>query len=118
MAELCLEHAAKAGNHTIDAVGPERPTFLELVVWIRDAIGARTAIYRLPGDLVVLSSTVLGYALHDVLLTREEYTTMSQGMADSDAPPTATTRLSDWLVENSSQLGMRYANELDRHFKR
>jgi len=118
LAGLCLEHAAKTGNHTIDAVGPERPTFLDLVVWIRDAIGARSAIYRLPGELLVLSSTVLGYVLHDVLLTREEYTTMSHGMADSNAAATATTRVSDWLVENSSQLGMRYANELDRHFKR
>lgn len=118
LARLAVEHAGASANVIVDAVGPERPTFLELVVWVRDAVGSRTAIYRLPGELVVLSSKVLGYLLHDVLLTKEEYESMALGMADTDGPPTGTTKLSEWLVENSSQLGMRYANEIDRHFKR
>jgi uncharacterized protein YbjT (DUF2867 family) len=118
LAGLALEQATASGNSTIDAVGPDRPTFLELVVWIRDAVGARTAIYRMPGQLLVTTSTLLGYLLHDVLLTRDEYFAMEAGLADTDGPATGATRLSEWLVENSSQLGLRYANELDRHFKR
>jgi uncharacterized protein YbjT (DUF2867 family) len=118
LAKLAIEHAASDKDEVIDAVGPERPTFLELVVWIRDALGAKTAIYRAPGHVVVAASTLLGYLLHDVLLTSDEYFAMAQGMADTDGPPTGTTRLSEWLIENSSQLGMRYANELERHFDR
>jgi NADH dehydrogenase len=117
LAQLALEQATTSGDNIIDAVGPERPTFLELVVWIRDAVGARTAIYRMPGELLVMTSTLLGYLLHDVLLTRDEYFAMAEGLADTDGPATGATRLSEWLVENSSQLGLRYANELDRHFK-
>jgi len=116
LASLALEHATTSGDQVIDAVGPERPTFLELVVWVRDAVGARTAVYRVPGQLLVASSTLLGYFLRDVLLTRDEYYAMAQGLADTDGPATGTTRLSEWLTENSSQLGIRYANELERHF--
>jgi len=116
LAKLCLEHASLNGEHVVDAVGPDRPTFLELVVWIRDAIGSRTAIYRVPGEVLVAMSQVLGYFLHDVLLTREEYRAMADGLADTEGPATGTTKLSDWVVENSSQLGVRYANELERHF--
>jgi NADH dehydrogenase len=118
LAQLALEQATASGDRTIDAVGPDRPTFVELVVWIRDAVGARSAIYRMPGQLLVMTSTLLGYLLHDVLLTRDEYFAMAEGLADTDGPATGATRLSEWLVENSSQLGLRYANELDRHFKR
>ncbi|HTW11048.1 MAG TPA: NAD(P)H-binding protein [Acidimicrobiales bacterium] len=118
LARACLEQAAETEDRVMDAAGPDRPSFLELVVWIRDAIGAKSAIYRAPGDAVVLASRALGYFLHDVLLTRDEYLSMAQGMADSDEPPLGTTKLSDWLVDQSSGLGLRYANELERHFKR
>ena len=66
--------------------------------------------------MLVASSRLLGYFLHDVLLTRDEYIAMSEGLADTDGPATGPTRLSEWLAENGSLLGLRYANELDRHF--
>ena len=118
LARLCLVEAEATGDHVLDAVGPERPTFLELVVRVRDAVGSRAAVYRVPGPLLVAVSRTLGYALHDVLLTRDEYLALARGLADTDGPATGTTKLSEWLEENSSQLGLRYANELDRHFNR
>ena len=40
----------RSGRYTvIDAVGPERPTFMELVQLIRDAVGSRSLIVRVPG---------------------------------------------------------------------
>ena len=117
-ARLAVEAATWTENRTVDAVGPERPTFNELVSEIRGAVSSRAAIVHVPAPALLLGSRVLGAALHDVLLTREEFESMSAGLADSDAAATGTTALSAWLVEHGDELGRTYASELDRHFRR
>jgi NADH dehydrogenase len=116
LAQLCLQKAAESNDSVTDAVGPENPTFNELVTSIRDAVGARSRIIHVPSVVVPLLSSVLGLALHDVLLTRDEYQAMASGLADSSGPATGSTRLSTWLTEVGDELGVHYANELIRHF--
>ena len=72
---------------------------------------------HLSGAALPPISAVLGLALRDTLLTREEYRAMADGLADTDGPATGETSLSAWLQENGDALGRRYANELDRHFR-
>jgi len=55
--------------------------------------------------------------LHDVLLTRDEYEAMAAGLADSAAPATGQTSLTDWIAKNGDSLGRTYASELDRHYR-
>lgn len=117
LARLALEAAAWPDDRIVDAVGPERPSFVELVRQIRAAVGSRARIVRVPPLALVAMSKVLGVALHDVLLTAEEYGSMAEGLADSDAPATGTVTLSTWLAEHGDTLGTVYANELDRHFR-
>jgi len=62
-------------------------------------------------------SGLLGLALRDVVLTRDERRAMSEGLADVEGPATADTVLSEWIDEHGATLGLRYANELDRHFR-
>jgi NADH dehydrogenase len=116
LAHLAVAKGAEPDNSTTDAVGPERPTFVELVTSIRSVVGSRARIIRVPGATMPVFSRVLGLILHDVLLTREEYQTMAQGMADTDGPATGPTALSAWLAEQGTALGQNYANELERHF--
>ncbi len=116
LAQLCLQKAAELDDSVTDAVGPERPTFNELVSSIGDTIGARTRIIHVPGATMPVFSRLLGLVLHDVLLTKEEYETMASGMADTDGPATGKTALSAWLTEHADTLGRVYANELKRHF--
>ncbi len=116
LANLCVDAAERHNNSITDAVGPDRPTFLELVHAIRAAVGSNAAIVRLPGRLLPPISAVLNRALHDVLLTKDEYYAMADGLADTDGPPTAVTSIADWLAEHGAMLGIHYANELDRHF--
>ncbi len=116
LAQLCLQKAAESVDSVTDAVGPENPTFNELVTSIRDALGARSRIVHVPGAVVPLLSSVLGLALHDVLLTTDEYRAMASGLADTSGPATGATRLSTWLTDVGDQLGTHYANELTRHF--
>ena len=118
LARLCVAEGAERQDRVIDAVGPERPTFLELVTAIRTAVGSRAMIVRVPGATVPVMSRAVGWALHDVLLTRDEYRAMSDGLADTDGPATGTTLLSEWLDGHGRDLGLSYANELERHFAR
>ncbi len=56
--------------------------------------------------------------LRDVLLTADEYRAMAAGLADTSGPSTGSIRLSEWLTDNGAQLGLRYANEIGRHYVR
>ena len=107
---------ADGGDSVTDAVGPERPTFLELVTSIKEAVGSRSRLVRVPGGALPLLSQAVGLMVRDVLLTRDEYRAMADGLADTEGPATGPTALSDWLVEHRETLGLRYANELARHF--
>jgi uncharacterized protein YbjT (DUF2867 family) len=118
LARLCLQKASEPNDSVTDAVGPENPTFNELVAMIRAAAGARSLTVHVPGVLVPMLSSALGLALHDVLLTKDEFQAMAAGLADSEGPSTGSIRLSTWLLESSDHLGVSYANELNRHFTR
>ena len=116
LANLCLSKAGETHDSVTDAVGPERPTFTELVGEIRSAVGSRARLLHVPGAAVPLLARALGLALHDVLLTADEYRAMAAGLADTDGPATGPTALSVWLADHGPSLGLRYANELARHF--
>lgn len=116
LAQLCVEKGAERFDSVTDAVGPERPTFLELVNSIKDTVGSHSRIVHLPGSALVVVSRAVGIGLHDVLLTRDEYRAMADGLADTDGPATGSIALSQWLADHRSTLGRDYANELERHF--
>ena len=118
LAALALAAGADRATAVTDAVGPERPTFMELVRLIRAAVGSRSAIVRVPGALVPPLASVLGIVLRDVLLTGDEYRAMADGLADTTGPATGSIALSEWVTENAASLGRSYANEIDRHFGR
>lgn len=117
LASLCVTTASERHDSIIDAVGPDRPTFLELVGWIRSAVGSNARILCVPGVLLPPISSILNRALHDVVLTKDEYHAMSDGLADTEGPSTAPTAISDWIADHGATLGIDYANELDRHFR-
>jgi nucleoside-diphosphate-sugar epimerase len=105
VAALCLAGADEPAGHVVDAVGPERPTFLELVTNVRDAVGSRARIIRLPPRLVLASGRAIGAILREDLLTRDELLSTMEGIADSDAPATGRLALSDWLAAHADELG-------------
>jgi NADH dehydrogenase len=117
LARMCVQKAAERSDSVTDAVGPERPSFLELVHTIRDAVGSRARVIRVPGVAVPLLSRLIGFGMRDVVLTRDEYRALAAGLADTDGPTTGTTALSDWLLAQRGELGVTYANELRRHFE-
>jgi uncharacterized protein YbjT (DUF2867 family) len=117
LARLCLAAGASDQTYVLDAVGPERPAFHDLVRFIKDAIGSRAAVVRVPGAAVPAAAGVLGWALRDTLLTADEYRAMADGLADTDGPATGEIALTQWITQNKDTLGRRYAHEIDRHFR-
>ncbi len=117
LARLCVELGGRTDNVTLDAVGPDAPSFREMVTAIRAATGSRSLLVPVPGWLIPPLSSVLGAALHDVLLTSEEYQAMAAGLATSEAPSAGQNSLMDWIAGHGEELGQVYANELDRHYR-
>ena len=117
LARLMTDLGGGDTSVTVDAVGPQSLTFREMVTVIRAAVGSRAVVIPVPGSLIPPLSAALGLVLRDVLLTREEYQAMAEGLADSDGPPTGEIAFTDWVAKHGSDLGRRYANELDLHFR-
>jgi NADH dehydrogenase len=116
LAAIALDAAARNDDLTWDAAGPEVFSFTELLESIRAAIGSRTPFVHLPPPVALVSAAVLGRAIGDVLLTREELEALMAGLLVSHEQPRGTTRLTDWLDANGTWLGRRYLNEVGRHF--
>jgi uncharacterized protein YbjT (DUF2867 family) len=116
LAALAVDAGAGRDDRIVDAVGPERPTFRALVEQIRDAVGSRSLIVPVPGAVLPLIASALSVPLRDVLLTRDEYQAMADGLADTDGPATGHTAISTWVADNADTLGLTYAHEIKRHF--
>ena len=117
LARLSVAAGAARDVSVIDAVGPDRLAFVDLVRCIRDAVGSHSRIVRVPGAIMPLLSSGLGFFLRDVLLSREEYWAMAAGLADTDGPATGSVAVTQWLADHADTLGRTYANEIERHFR-
>jgi len=97
-------------------VGPERPTFIELVNSIKDAVESRSFDRHMPGDALLIFRASWAWHYGESLKLGDEYRAMADGLADTDGPATGSIALSDWLVNHRSELGRHVRNELKRHF--
>ena len=116
VARLAVESPVD-GQTTLDAVGPETFTFRALLEEIRRTTGGRARLLHSPPSLVFGAASLMGLALRDVVLTRDEISGLMAGHLVSSDPPTGSTRLSDWIHEHRDTLGDRYASELSRHYR-
>jgi uncharacterized protein YbjT (DUF2867 family) len=117
LARLCAALGTRNDTVTVDAVGPQSVTFRELVDTIRAAVDSHAIVLPVPGMVLTGISSALSLMLRDTLLTRDEYQAMANGLADTDGPATGEIALTNWIAKHGPELGRRYANELDRHFR-
>ncbi len=117
LAELAVDAGQRKENMICDAPGPEKFTFLELVQVIRDKIGSRARIIHVnPGSAYFLCK-LLGRLVNDVLLTRDEIRGLMANLLVTGSPPAGQTSLADWLEQNRNTVGVKYASELNRHYR-
>ncbi len=117
LARIAVEAGESKDNRIIDAVGPEAFPYIDLVGLVSRTVGSRTWLLRAPAWMTLLGARVTGWAVGDVVMTRDELTGLMGNLLVSNGPPTGRTRLSDWLAEHAATLGRVYASELQRHFR-
>ena len=118
LAELAVQAGQSSEDQVLDAAGPEIFTFNELVRLITHAAGVRARIVHAPPMLALLLSRVVGKAIGDVVLTKEEVEGLMAGLLVSSAPPLGKTSFRAWIEENGNLIGRNYTSELRRHYPR
>lgn len=116
MAKIAVNAGHSNENMVIDAVGPEIYTFDELVRLIASKINSRAKIVRVNPRLALFLARLIGYAVKDVVITKDEIQGLMSNLLVSESPPTGQTRLSDWLEQNADRVGANYISDLQRHY--
>ncbi|MFN0134529.1 MAG: SDR family oxidoreductase [Phycisphaerae bacterium] len=117
-AALAVENARGDENCTINAVGPQIFEYRELAAEIGRIIGCPRRIVSVSPALGYRLGQLMGWAVGDVMITRDEIAGLMGGLLAVDTPPTGTTRLTDWAASVANTLGRRYASELGRRANR
>ena len=116
LAKLAVDAVYRNDNFIRDAVGPDELTFKQTVELIAKTIGISRPLISMPPRLALLAAQVLSLFVGDVMLTPEEVDGLMSNLLISKEPPHCETSLKDWLEENKSSVGKKYASELARHF--
>jgi uncharacterized protein YbjT (DUF2867 family) len=116
VARICVEAGRGGVGLTIDAAGPEILAYRDLVAMVRGAVGSHSIVVPMPAPLVLAAGRVLGLAVRDVVLTRDEVRELTSSFLTSAESPRGTIRISEWLPANGAALGRRWASELARNY--
>jgi NADH dehydrogenase len=117
LAALAVKHGQSRGNVTVDAVGPGTYTFEALVRQIAFALSRDIELIRIPPGLGILLGKLVGLAVQDVLLTKDELDGLMSNKLTSEQAPNGKTIFRDWLSSNIDRIGNSYSSELKRHFQ-
>ena len=113
-ADLVVKGAASSDDYTIDAVGPDRPEFGELIRAVAAASGGPARALRLPMKACRLSYAAASRILGETILSDDELTGLARNRLDSTAASTGTTSLWDWIDTSGRELGRRFRREPKR----
>ncbi len=117
LAAIAVAWAREPGSSVLDAVGPETFTFEEFVQHLARAIKPGVRLVHVGPVTGIALGRVLGLVLRDVILTGAELQGLMDGLLTSRQAPNGPTRFTEWLAASGSELGIRYASELQRHFR-
>ena len=117
LAAQAVEAGSQRGNSVADAAGPETFSFEALLRLIASEMGVRSRFVHTPPSVGLALTGLVGLLMRDLALTRDEVDGLMAGLLTSNATPTGTTRLSDWLKDHANSLGRRYASELRRNYR-
>ena len=110
-ASSLISSALEAGDHDLDGVHHHRGAIVGLPQ------PARAKIIHTRPELAFLLARLIGYAVKDVVITREEIRGLMSNLLVSASQPTAPTRFSEWLSKNADGVGIRYISGLERRYR-
>ncbi len=118
LAAQAVEAGSLRGSSVADAAGPDIFSFNALLHLLASSMGIRSRLLHMPPSIGLALTRLVGLLMRDMALTRDEVDGLMAGLLTSDAAPTGTTRLSEWLKDNADNLGRRYVSELGRNYRR
>jgi NADH dehydrogenase len=117
VAQLSIQAGQQEQNIILDAIGPEVYTFTELVVLLAQKTRSRAVFVHVSPVLALWMVRFLGYLVYDLVLTGEELAGLMSNLLLSQGQPTGRVRFSEWLSQNADSVGVKYASEMDRHYR-
>ncbi|MEW5932375.1 MAG: NAD(P)H-binding protein [Bacillota bacterium] len=117
VAEIAVSAGRSDGEMVVDAAGPEVYSFAQLVQLIAREIRSRARIVHLAPAMAYLLGRVVGSLVGDVIITEDEIAGLMANLLVSSGAPTGKVRFSEWLSRNAHLVGVRYASELQRHYR-
>lgn len=117
VAEIATWAAEQVDNVTVDAAGPDKVAYTELVESIAIAVGRHPRFLYLSPRSAILAARLIGRLVNDVVLNGPELEGLTQELLVSHERPRGTRRLDNWLLTNAETLGRVYASELKRHWR-
>lgn len=118
VADIAVSAGQRDDNVIIDAVGPEIYTFDELVRLIADKFHGKARIIHVKPGLALFLAKLIGYAVGDALITKDEIKGLMSNLLVSEGTPTGQMPFSKWLEQNADNVGAKYASELALHYRR
>jgi len=117
VAEIAVSSGHNEDNLVIDAIDPEVFTFDELVRLSAKKIHSQAKVIHVSPMLALFLARLIGYAVKDVVITKDEIQGLMSNLLVSKSPPTGQTRLSEWLEQNADKVGANYISDLQRHYR-
>lgn len=116
VARSCVEAARADGDVVVDAAGPETFDFVDFVDAIRAAVGSSSRLVPVPVPAVPVLASLVGRAVNDVVLTRDELAGLMAGLVAPEGPGTGQVVFTEWLAAHGETLGREWASEIGRHY--
>jgi NADH dehydrogenase len=117
LAKIAADRSTAEPGTTVDAIGPETFTFDEFVRLIAAKMGRRPWIFNAAPEFGIFCGRLIGLALGDVLLTKNELKGLMDECLTSDQTPNGETKFTDWLSQHTTTIGANYTSEMKRHFR-
>jgi NADH dehydrogenase len=117
VAAIAVACARNQESVVLDVIGPEAFTFEEFVRLVSAKIKPGANLVHMAPSIGIGLGQVIGLAVRDVILTKDELRGLMEGMLTSGQAPNGSTRFSEWLELHKDEIGSAYSSELRRHFR-
>jgi NADH dehydrogenase len=117
LAAIAFDAAQGEAGRIVDAIGPDTFTFEEFVRLIGSRVRPGARFLHVPPALGIWAGRLIGLALGDVVLTRDELTGLMEEKLTSSQASNAPTRFANWLAAHEGEVGAVYTSEMVRHFR-
>lgn len=118
LARTAARKAEGGANEITEAIGPETFTYRGLVCKVRDALGLKRPIISVSPGLGYWGCKLVGLLVGDVVITREEIRGLMENRLFVNAPSLGMTKLTEWMEQHKSTLGLHYTSEMARRTDR